>query len=131
MFGTDASYGNAHNAVSGHFPYKRSKDLVTWSFRGMAMTSTPSWVLDTLNNMRKDEGLPEITNPAYGYWAPVVRKVGDKYRMYYSIIIDNYIKTGNPCSSSEVVGSWSESACIGLRENDEIGRASCRERVLR
>ena len=29
MYQTDASYGNAHDG-QGHFPYRRSKDLVTW-----------------------------------------------------------------------------------------------------
>src|SRR5699024_7448428 len=33
MYGTDASYGNAHEG-KGHFPYRRSKDLVNWEFMG-------------------------------------------------------------------------------------------------
>src|SRR5665647_3305011 len=36
MYGTDASYGNALDG-HGHFPYRRSKDLVTWDFLGTAM----------------------------------------------------------------------------------------------
>lgn len=31
MYQTDASYGNAH-AGNGHFPYRRSTDLVNWDF---------------------------------------------------------------------------------------------------
>lgn len=38
-----------------------------------------------------------IDNPSYGYWASVARKVSNgKYRMYYSIVITNYIQTGKP-----------------------------------
>ena len=46
---------------------------------------------------------------SYGYWAPVVRKVNvggqDILRMYYSIVIDNYIKTGAVNTSSNFDGS--------------------------
>ena len=51
MYQTDASYGNAHEG-HGHFPYRRSKDLVTWEFMGSAMTQAPAWVKDSLNNKR-------------------------------------------------------------------------------
>ncbi len=119
MYGTDASYGNAHEG-HGHFPFRRSKDLVTWDFKGMAMPQTPAWVLDSLNNMRSREGLPAITDPAYGYWAPVVRKVGSKYRLYYSIVIDNYIKTGKPNTAANFDNSWTERAFIGMMETTSL-----------
>ena len=119
MYSTDASYGNAHDE-HGHFPYRRSKDLVNWEFMGMSMKSTPAWVKDTLNNMRAENELSLIENPRYGHWAPVVRKVGGKYRMYYSIIIDNYIKTGLPNTAENFDGSWTEHAFIGMRETDNL-----------
>lgn len=119
MYATDASYGNAHDG-HGHFPVRRSKDLVNWEFRGMAMPVVPAWVKDTLNNMRADVGLAPIDNPSYGYWAPVVRKVGNKYRMYYSIVIDNYIATGKPNTEANFDGSWVERAFIGLMETDDL-----------
>ncbi|MCD7936822.1 MAG: arabinan endo-1,5-alpha-L-arabinosidase [Tannerellaceae bacterium] len=117
MYTTDASYGNEHENGGGHFPYRRSKDLVNWEFEGFAMDGPPAWVKDSLNNMRIREHLPEIPEASirYGYWAPVVRKYGNKYRMYYSIVIDNYIKTGAPASSA-FDGSWTERAFIGLME---------------
>jgi arabinan endo-1,5-alpha-L-arabinosidase len=119
MYGTDASYGNAHQG-HGHFPYRRSKDLVNWSFQGMAMIETPAWVKDTLNNMRSRLELPTIPNPSYGYWAPVVRKAGNKYRMYYTIVIDNYIKTGKQNTEANFDNSWTERAFIGLMETDDL-----------
>lgn len=118
MYWTDASYGNAHMG-HGHFPYRRSKDLVHWEFMGMSMKDTPAWVLPTLNEMRAKDGLPAITDPHYGYWAPCVRKVGDKYRMYYSIVVNNLIKSGKPSSAENFDGSWTERAFIGLRETDD------------
>ena len=120
MYGTDASYGNAH-AGHGHFPYRRSKDLVTWDFQGMAMSQAPAWVKDTLNSMRSRQGLPAIENPSYGCWAPVVRKVGEKYRMYYCVVVDNYILSGKPNTAANFDGSWTERAFIGLMETDDLG----------
>jgi arabinan endo-1,5-alpha-L-arabinosidase len=119
LYSTDASYGNVHLG-HGHFPYRRSKDLVNWEFLGMAMANTPDWVKDTLNNIRQRFGLSPIDNPVYGYWAPAVKKAGDKYRMYYSIPIDNYIAGGLPNTAANFDGSWTERAFIGLMETNDL-----------
>jgi arabinan endo-1,5-alpha-L-arabinosidase len=115
MYQTDASYGNATDG-HGHFFYRRSKDLVNWEFMGSSMTTAPAWVKDSLNNKRArmNPALPAITNPNYGYWAPCVRKVGNKYRMYYSIVVDN------PIVGTTFDNSWSERAFIGLAETDDL-----------
>lgn len=115
MYQTDASYGNAHDG-HGHFPYRRSKDLVTWQYMGSAMASAPAWVKDSLNNKRArmNPPLPPIANPRYGYWAPYVKKVGNKYRMYYSIVVDE------PITGTSFDTSWSERAFIGLAESDDL-----------
>ncbi|MDO8929986.1 MAG: family 43 glycosylhydrolase, partial [Bacteroidota bacterium] len=92
MYQTDASYGNAHNG-HGHYPYRRSKDLVNWEFLGMTFQTVPSWVKDSLNHKRArmNPALPPIENPDYGFWAPCIRKVGNKYRLYYSMVVTNPI----------------------------------------
>lgn len=121
MYSTDASYGNAH-AGRGHFLYRRSQDLVNWEFMGMSMLSVPSWVKDTLNTIRTSNNLMTmpVTNDSinYAFWAPVVRQVGYKYRMYYSVIVDNYIKTGKTNTTANFDNSWTEHAFIGMRETD-------------
>ena len=119
MYGTDASYGNAH-VGHGHFPYRRSKDLVNWEFRGMAMAAEPSWVKDSLNDMRARVGLSAINSPVYGFWAPVVRKTGNTYRMYYSVIIDNYIGNGLPNTEANFDNTWTERAFIGMMETSDL-----------
>lgn len=115
MYQTDASYGNAHNG-HGHFFHRRSKDLVNWEFRGSTMNTAPAWVKDSLNNKRArmTPALPPIANPNYGYWAPCVRKVGNVYRMYYSIVVDN------PIVGTDFNTSWSERAFIGLAETTDL-----------
>jgi arabinan endo-1,5-alpha-L-arabinosidase len=115
MYQTDASYGNAHDG-HGHFPYRRSKDLITWQYMGSAMATAPAWVKDSLNNKRARmvPALPAIANPRYGYWAPYIKKVGSKFRMYYSIVVDE------PIVGADFTYSWSERAFIGLAESDDL-----------
>lgn len=115
MYQTDASYGNVHDGY-GHFPFRRSKDLINWEFMGMAMTAAPAWVKDSLNNKRArmNPALPAITNPNYGYWAPCIRKVGNKYRFYYSIVVTD------PIVGNDNTTSWTERAFIGLAESDDL-----------
>ena len=123
MYGTDASYGN-EALGHGHFQGKRSSDLVNWEWVGGPFYDPPSWVADSLNSIRSRMGLDAIAddNIRYGYWAPVVRRINvggkDILRMYYSIIIDNYIKTGNPTTTS-FDGSWTERAFIGMCESTD------------
>ena len=124
MYGTDASYGNAHEG-HGHFQGKRSTDLVNWDWVGGPFYDPPAWVADSLNAIRSRMGLPVIAGDKiqYGYWAPVVRRVNvggqEILRMYYSIIIDNYIKTGKAATSANFDGSWGERAFIGMCESTD------------
>jgi len=122
MFNTDASYGNEHlkNTDHMHFPGKRSKDLVNWSYVPGPFTDAPSWVYTRINEIRKRMGLDVIARAdlSYGYWAPVVRTVNGKLRMYYCIVLDNYIKSGKPTTTA-FDGSWTERAFIGMCETTD------------
>ena len=115
MYQTDASYGDAHDG-HGHFHARRSKDLVNWEYLGATMQEAPAWVKTKLNEIRAEQGLDPIENPSYGYWAPCARKVNDHlYRMYYCIVVNNYIKTGGLTYD----GSWTERAFIGVMETSD------------
>lgn len=119
MYQTDASYGNVHIA-GGHFHGRRSKNLVDWEYLGGTMQDAPAWVKEEVNAYRAEMGLDPIENPVYGYWAPVVRKVRNGlYRMYYSIVVDNYIKTGAANNTENFDNSWTERAFIGLMETSD------------
>ncbi len=123
MFCTDASYGNEHlKATRGkHFPGKRSKDLVNWTYVPGPMNEAPAWVADSLNSIRSRMGLDPIPEASidYGFWAPVVRTVtvGGRtvLRMYYCIVVNNCIKTG----ALGYDGSWTERAFIGMCESSD------------
>lgn len=118
MFGTDASYGNEHDkaSIGRHFQGKRSKDLVNWTHVYGPFNEAPTWVKDSLNSIRGRMNLEPIDNPVFGYWAPCVRVVDGKVRMYYSIIVDNFIKTGKANTAANFDGSWTERAFIGVCE---------------
>ncbi len=124
MFGTDASYGNAHEG-HGHFQGKYSTDLVNWTWCEGIFDDAPDWVADSLNSIRGRMGLDAIaaSDISYGYWAPVVRTVTvdgvEKLRMYYSIVIDNYIKTGATNTTANFDNSWTERAFIGMAESTD------------
>ena len=115
MYQTDASYGNAH-AGNGHFPYRRSTDLVNWDFQGMAFQEVPSWVKDSLNSLRAqmDPPLDPIENPNYGFWAPEIAEVNGTYRLYYSIVVHN------PIIGNDNTEYWTERAFIGLAETNDL-----------
>ncbi|WP_352421334.1 arabinan endo-1,5-alpha-L-arabinosidase [Proteiniphilum sp.] len=124
MYCTDASYGNEHEG-HGHFQGKRSTDLVNWDWVGGPFYDAPAWVADSLNAIRTRMGLEAIAEKDinYGYWAPVVRRVNvggkDILRMYYSIVINNYIKTGKANTTANFDGSWTERAFIGMCESTD------------
>ncbi|MDW7695740.1 arabinan endo-1,5-alpha-L-arabinosidase [Flammeovirgaceae bacterium SG7u.132] len=111
MYQTDASYGNAHEG-HGHFPYRRSKDLINWEYLGAALSEAPDWVKDSLNNKRARIGLEPIENPSYGYWAPYILKFGEVYRLYYSIVVTDLIVAN--------ATSWTERAFIGMAESTDL-----------
>lgn len=111
MYQTDASYGNAHTQ-GGHFHGRRSRDLINWEYLGGTMPSVPEWVVPKLNEIRAEQGLDPV-NPnmdEFGFWAPVVRKAGNTYRMYYSIVCPGSVNGD---------GTWGERAFIGLMENND------------
>jgi len=115
MYQTDASYGNAHEG-HGHYPVRRSKDLVNWEHRGAVFSEAPAWIKDSLNNMRArmDPPLPPIENPNYGFWAPHIKKVDNKFRLFYSVVVTN------PMVGSDPNSSWTERAFIGLAESSDL-----------
>lgn len=115
MYQTDASWGNVHEG-HGHFMCRRSKDLVNWEFLGATMQECPSWCLEKLNEMRAEVGalplsnVPDYGNGAWGYWAPVVRNLGNgTYRMYYSIVAPGYL-------FNATTSGWGERGMIGMME---------------
>ncbi len=97
---TDASYGNTIT-TDQHVQIRKSKDLVQWLFVGWAFNSIPTM------------GAQYITSnggtPFTGVWAPYVLKVGNEYRLYYSLssAVSKLSCIGLATSTSPI-GPWVE-----------------------
>lgn len=115
MYQTNASYGNTHEA-GGEYPVRRSPDLVNWEYMGSVFDAAPAWVKDSLNSIRSQmhPPLPPIENPSFGFWAPHVTKVNDRYRLYYSVVVTN------PIIGNDHMEYWTERAFIGLAESNDL-----------
>lgn len=119
MYQTDASYGNSLDG-HGHFFCRKSKDLINWTWVGPTMRRQPSWVATKVNEYRAKEGLPAIKHFRYGFWAPCARKVRNGlYRMYYCIVVDNYIGNGLYADAANFDNTWTERAFIGMMETSD------------
>lgn len=135
MWGTDASYGNAHEG-HGHFQGKRSRNLVDWEYvPGIFFDQTrPAWILDKVNEILKAAGQPATTasDLKLSYWAPVVRKITvdgqTKIRMYYSMPVDNPALGGNQgvpaligvCETANPYGGiWEDKGFVTCSSSDK------------
>ena len=135
MWGTDASYGNAHDG-HGHFQGKRSRNLVDWEYvPGIFYDQTrPDWILQKVNEILTKAGKPTTTSSELklSYWAPVVRKVTvdgqTKIRMYYSMPVDNPTLGGNQgvpaligmCETTDPNGGvWEDKGFVTCSSSDK------------
>lgn len=135
MWGTDASYGNAHDG-HGHFQGKRSRNLVDWEYvPGIFYDQTrPDWILQKVNEILTKAGKPTttISELKLSYWAPVVRKVTvdgqTKIRMYYSMPVDNPTLGGNQgvpaligmCETTDPYGGvWEDKGFVTCSSSDK------------
>nr|WP_321452883.1 family 43 glycosylhydrolase [uncultured Carboxylicivirga sp.] len=62
----------------GKIPVRSSKDLINWNFEGWVFDETPS---EAYNYVKEANG----GHAADNMWAPFIRKVGDEFRLYYSV----------------------------------------------
>lgn len=73
-YSTDVGYGTE---VPAGLQIRKSKDLVEWQFVG--------WVFNGLPAKGKAFIQSHSTEPFNALWAPYVTKVGNEYRLYYSL----------------------------------------------
>jgi arabinan endo-1,5-alpha-L-arabinosidase len=109
-YSTDAGYGIT---VRSGIQIRKSKDLVNWSFVG--------WVFDTL----PAKGAAYIKQmggtPYNALWAPYVMKVGDVYRLYYSLSSAvARLSVIGLATSSTPTGPWTEQGLVVTSANDGL-----------
>lgn len=79
-YGTDAAWGFSVKGI----PYRRSRDLVNWEYRGTVFDAYPQEVLNWKNSVD-----PNNSRTMTGIWAPYILKAGNEYRLYYSAIFSD------------------------------------------
>nr|WP_321412462.1 family 43 glycosylhydrolase [uncultured Carboxylicivirga sp.] len=62
----------------GKLPIRSSKDLVNWNFEGWVFDETPNEAFAYVKSVNGGHAADNM-------WAPFIRKVGDEYRLYYSV----------------------------------------------
>lgn len=99
-FSTDVAYGQSLRAG---IMVRRSKDLVEWEFRGWAYDGLPQQAVDYI----KSQNSSYIPNE--GIWAPYIMKVGNEFRLYYSLASDGFrVSAIGLLTSTSLDGPWAQ-----------------------
>ncbi|GET26370.1 arabinan endo-1,5-alpha-L-arabinosidase [Prolixibacter sp. NT017] len=102
-YSTDVAYGQDIQRSS--IMVRRSKDLVDWEYQGWAVNGLPSQAVQYI----KDSG----GTPFDGVWAPYIMKVGNQYRLYYSLSSPTpKLSAIGLLTSTSPDGPWTESGLV-------------------
>ncbi|WP_114782692.1 arabinan endo-1,5-alpha-L-arabinosidase [Botryobacter ruber] len=97
-YSTDAAYGTA---VQPGIQVRRSNDLIEWKFVGFALNGLPAMG----SNYIKGQG----ATPNNSLWAPYVLKVGNEYRLYYSLASSGFrVSAIGLLTAASPEGPWTE-----------------------
>jgi arabinan endo-1,5-alpha-L-arabinosidase len=102
-YSTDVAYGQDIQRSS--IMVRRSKDLVDWEYQGWAVNGLPSQAVQYI----QDNG----GKPFDGVWAPYIMKVGNQYRLYYSLSSPTpKLSAIGLLTGSSPDGPWTESGLV-------------------
>jgi len=103
IFSTDVAYGP--NLRCG-IMWRKSKDLVHWSFKGWVFNGVPPKALQFM----------QANQPGYrqlSIWAPFIIQVGDQFRLYYSVPGNNiHLACIALATSSSPEGPWDDDGIV-------------------
>jgi arabinan endo-1,5-alpha-L-arabinosidase len=107
-YNTDVAYGTD---IRPGIQIRQSKDLIEWKFYG--------WVFDGLPtlgaNFIKQKGI----QPFNSLWAPYIMKVGNEFRLYYSLSSgDPRLSVIGLATASSPLGPWKEQGLVVTSQND-------------
>jgi arabinan endo-1,5-alpha-L-arabinosidase len=107
-FSTDAAYGTA---VRPGLQIRKSKDLIQWFYVGWVFNGLPA------------QGAAFITQgggtPFQSLWAPYVLKVGNEFRLYYSLSCSlPRLSAIGLATATNPEGPWTEQGLAVVSKND-------------
>lgn len=101
-YSTDAAFGTE---VKSGLQIRRSKDLIEWQFVG--------WVFDGLPRQGANFIRQNGSEPFNSLWAPYVMKVGNEFRLYYSLTSPApRLSVIGLATSSSPTGPWTEKGLV-------------------
>ncbi|MFH4967504.1 arabinan endo-1,5-alpha-L-arabinosidase [Gaetbulibacter sp. M240] len=107
-YNTDVSFGSA---VRPGIQIRKSQNLINWTWVGWAFNGLPSLGA----NFIRSKG----TEPFNSLWAPYVMKVGDEYRLYYSLSSSvGRLSVIGLATSDSPEGPWLEKGLVVTSEAD-------------
>lgn len=109
-YSTDVGYGIT---VRPGIQIRKSKDLVEWKFAG--------WVFNSLPAMGAAFITGQAATPFNALWAPYIMKVGNEYRLYYSLssAVSRLSVIGLATAASPE-GPWTEKGLVVTSRNDAV-----------
>lgn len=106
-YSTDAAYGIT---VRSGIQIRKSKDLVEWQFAGFAFDALPKLGSDFI----KANG----GTPFNSLWAPYVLKIGNEFRLYYSLSSSTpRLSVIGMATASNPSGPWTEKGLVVTSQN--------------
>lgn len=103
-YSTDVGYGLANNLRPG-LQIRKSKDLVEWTFVG--------WVFNSLPALGAGYIQSQGGTPFNSLWAPYVLKVGNEYRLYYSLSSSTFrLSAIGLATATSPEGPWTEKGLV-------------------
>jgi len=108
-YNTDVAYGAT---IKPGVQIRRSKDLIEWQFYGWAFADVPT---QAANYIKQQGGTPNK-----GLWAPYVLKVGNEFRLYYSLSSTPKprLSTIGLATAPTPVGPWTPKALVVSSTDD-------------
>jgi len=114
-YGTDAAWGYSVKGI----PYRRSRDLVNWEYRGTVFDAYPQEVLNWKHSVD-----PNNSRTMTGIWAPYILKVGSEFRLYYSAIFSDAARAMIVlATSNSPEGPWTNRGWIVHSTNTTVFNA--------
>jgi arabinan endo-1,5-alpha-L-arabinosidase len=104
IYSTDVAYGP--NGSCG-IMQRKSNDLVVWSFMGWVFNGVPAKPLEFMNTYQP--GYQQLS-----IWAPYIIKVGNQFRLYYSVPGNNGLKLAciALATSESPEGPWEDKGIV-------------------
>ncbi|WNH09210.1 arabinan endo-1,5-alpha-L-arabinosidase [Thalassobellus suaedae] len=107
-YNTDVSFGSA---VRPGIQIRKSQDLINWTWVGWAFNTLPSKGANFIRS--------KSAEPFNSLWAPFIMKVGDEYRLYYSLSSDvGRLSVMGLATSASPEGPWLEKDLVVTSEPD-------------